>query len=50
MAKIEEMERLLREAQAEKQRLLEHRVTCQTQLKIPVSRRECLVMDVIYSV
>lgn len=26
MAKIEEMERLLREAQAEKQRLLEHRV------------------------
>lgn len=26
MAKIEEMERLLREAQVEKQRLLEHRV------------------------
>lgn len=30
MAKIEEMERLLREAQAEKHRLLEHRVMCQT--------------------
>lgn len=30
MAKIEEMERLLREAQAEKQRLLEHRVMSPT--------------------
>lgn len=29
MAKIEEMERLLREAQAEKLRLLEHRVLSQ---------------------
>lgn len=28
MVKIEEMERLLREAQVEKQRLLEHRVLC----------------------
>lgn len=28
MAKIEEMERLLKEARVEKQRLLEHRVIC----------------------
>lgn len=34
MAKIEEMERLLREAQAEKQRLLEYRVPCQEMIII----------------
>lgn len=34
MAKIEEMERLLREAQVEKQRLLEHRVLSLTKAKL----------------
>lgn len=34
MAKIEEMERLLREAQVEKQRLLEHRVLFRINAKL----------------
>lgn len=34
VAKIEEMERLLREAQVEKQRLLEHRVASHVEAKL----------------
>lgn len=36
VAKIEEMERLLREAQVEKQRLLEHRVPSHVEAKLGV--------------
>lgn len=50
MAKIEEMELLLREAQAEKQRLLEHRVMCQILPKRTVYMDVCLMIGVIYSV
>ena len=56
MAKIEEMERLLREAQSEKLRLLEHRVICQNNpnflyidLFIYVDVDVCLNTDVINS-
>lgn len=54
MAKIEEMERLLREAQADKLRLLEHRVMSQTKticiciyISIDVDLDVCSIWDVI---
>lgn len=48
MAKIEEMERLLREAQAEKLRLLEHRVICLTKTHCVIWMCVCFtnIMDV----
>lgn len=42
MAKLEEMERLLREAQVEKQRLLEHRVGSRINAKLWVQMQMCV--------
>lgn len=51
VAKIEEMERLLREAQVEKQRLLEHRVLSRIEAKHRAQKRMCawLTMGAIYT-
>ncbi len=48
MVKIEEMERLLREAQAEKQRLLEHRVLYQILYGV-CGGHVHLMVDLIYT-